>query len=73
MVSACDPLNLVGILTPGPRIAAVLGNRIVYRDGVPVAASEGGQVRTLASVNAEERTLLDRLLDERPIFPPENL
>ncbi len=41
IVSACDPLNLVGILTPGPRIAAVLGNRIVYRDGVPVAASEG--------------------------------
>ena len=73
IVSACDPLNLVGILTPGPRIAAVLGNRIVYRDGVPVAASEGGQVRILASVNAEERTLMDRLLDERPIFPPENL
>ena len=92
IVSACDPLNLVGILTPGPRIAAVPGSRIdagrrpdvsaaaavpgsriVYRDGVPVAASEGGQVRILASVNAEERTLLDRLLDERPIFPPENL
>ena len=72
-VSACDPLNLVGILTPGPRIAAVLGSRIVYRDGVPVAASEGGQVRILAPVNAEERTLLDRLLDERPTFPPENL
>jgi ATP-dependent Lhr-like helicase len=73
IVSACDPLNLVGILTPGPRIAAVLGSRIVYRDGVPVATSEGGQVRILASVNAEERTLMDRLLDERPIFPPENL
>ena len=72
-VSACDPLNLVGILTPGPRIAAVLGSRIVYRDGVPVAVSEGGQVRILAPVNAEERTLLDRLLDERPTFPPENL
>jgi ATP-dependent Lhr-like helicase len=72
-VSACDPLNLVGILTPGPRIAAVLGNRIVYRDGVPVAASENGQVRILAAVDAAERPLLDRLLDARPFFPPENL
>jgi len=35
-VSACDPLNLVGILTPGPRVPAVLGNEVLYRDGVPV-------------------------------------
>ena len=35
-LSACDPLNLVGILTPGARIAATLSNMVVYRDGVPV-------------------------------------
>ncbi len=35
-VSACDPLNLVGILTPGARVPAVLGNEVFYRDGVPV-------------------------------------
>lgn len=35
-VSACDPLNLVGILTPGPRVPAILGNEVLYRDGVPV-------------------------------------
>ena len=35
-VSACDPLNLVGVVTPGPRIPAVLGHRVTYRDGVPV-------------------------------------
>jgi ATP-dependent Lhr-like helicase len=66
-ISACDPLNLVGILTPGPRIGAVLGNRILYRDGVPVAAVEAGQVRSLAAVDPGERVLVDRLLDERPI------
>ncbi|UQA59271.1 DEAD/DEAH box helicase [Polyangium aurulentum] len=35
-LSACDPLNLTGILTPGARVAATLGNEVVYRDGVPV-------------------------------------
>jgi len=73
VVYACDPLNLIGILTPGSRIAATAGSRIVYRDGVPVAVSESGQVRILALVDAAERTLLERLLDERPFFPPENL
>ncbi|WP_437727795.1 DEAD/DEAH box helicase [Sorangium sp. So ce861] len=34
---ACDPLNLVGIVTPGPRIPASLGHVVIYRDGVPLA------------------------------------
>jgi ATP-dependent helicase Lhr and Lhr-like helicase len=37
-VSACDPLNLVGVITPGARVPAHLGNRVAYRDGVPVTA-----------------------------------
>ena len=41
-VSAADPLNLTGILMPGPRIAKSVRSRVVYRDGVPVAAHEGG-------------------------------
>ena len=35
-LSATDPLNLVGILTPGPRIPAVRTNCVRYRDGLPV-------------------------------------
>jgi hypothetical protein len=35
-ISACDPLNLVGIITPGPRIPAVPGHHVTYRDGVPI-------------------------------------
>ncbi len=65
-VSACDPLNLVGILTPGPRVPAVLGSRVIYRDGVPVAVAEGGETRILQAVEDAERPLLERLLDERP-------
>ena len=44
LLSACDPLNLVGILTPGARVPAVLGNKIVFRDGLPVCSLEHGNV-----------------------------
>ena len=43
VVSACDPLNLAGILTPGPKVAAVPGNRLAFHNGVPVAAMESGE------------------------------
>jgi ATP-dependent helicase Lhr and Lhr-like helicase len=46
-IAAADPLNLVGILTPGARVPATAANRILLRDGVPVAALEGGQIRRL--------------------------
>jgi ATP-dependent helicase Lhr and Lhr-like helicase len=35
-VSATDPLNLVGILLPGPRVPAHAGGRVVLRDGAHV-------------------------------------
>lgn len=34
-LSACDPLNLAGILTPGPRVAALPQNEVVFVDGIP--------------------------------------
>jgi ATP-dependent Lhr-like helicase len=46
-ISAADPLNLVGILTPGPRIAAITAHRILLRDGVPIAALKAGEVIAL--------------------------
>ena len=65
-VSGCDPLNLAGLVTPGTRVPAVLGNRVVYRDGVPVASVEANEVRILVKVQASEAQTLERLLDERP-------
>ena len=47
-LSACDPLNLVGVILPGPRVAAVPTNFIVFRDGLPirtVTARGGGEDR----------------------------
>ena len=46
-VGAADPLNLTGIVTPGERIAAVARSRVLYRDGVPVLALEGGEVKAV--------------------------
>jgi ATP-dependent Lhr-like helicase len=51
-ISAADPLNLTGVVTPGDRIRAVAGNRVVYRNGVPCAAMEGDMLRMLEQVDA---------------------
>jgi ATP-dependent Lhr-like helicase len=50
-LSGADPLNLVGILTPGARLAALTGNRVLYRDGVPVAVLAGGKVQFLVTID----------------------
>jgi ATP-dependent Lhr-like helicase len=50
-LSACDPLNLTGIITPGDRLRSVAANRIVYLRGVPVSAMEGDMLRVLAPVD----------------------
>ena len=40
-VNGADPLNLVGILTPGQRVPSLPSNRITYRDGVPIELTIG--------------------------------
>jgi ATP-dependent helicase Lhr and Lhr-like helicase len=51
-LSGADPLNLAGVLTPGPRLAALTGNRLLFRDGLPVASYAGGEVRYIATLGA---------------------
>ena len=64
-ISACDPLNIVGILTPGRRVTAIFGNKIVFKAGVPLLSLEGGEVRVITQ--ADEKTLAEakRLLEPR--------
>jgi ATP-dependent Lhr-like helicase len=50
-VSAADPLNLVGIITPGGRVTAHTSNRILYRNGEPVAVLESGETRFLVELS----------------------
>jgi ATP-dependent Lhr-like helicase len=66
-ISAADPLNLVGILTPGPRLPALASNRVLFEDGVPVATLAGGETKILAnSGSASEWDLRLALLGRRP-------
>jgi ATP-dependent Lhr-like helicase len=43
-IGSADPLNLTGIITPGKRIAALPGHRILYRDGKPIASKQGSEI-----------------------------
>jgi len=58
-LSAADPLNLQGILTPGPRIASLTANRILFRDGLPLAALEAGKICKFATANPSGGGLAD--------------
>ena len=61
-VSACDPLNLAGVLTPGPRVPAVIGNRTVFLNGVPVASVQSGEVQLHGEVDQAARRAVSELL-----------
>ena len=52
-VSACDPLNLAGILSPGHKVPAVVRNRLVFRDGVPIVSMENGSVVELTNASPD--------------------
>src|SRR6266566_6456533 len=54
-LSGADPLNLIGVLTPGPRLAALTDNRLVYRDGIPVATLSAGKVQFLTTLDAKSQ------------------
>ena len=59
VINATDPLNLGGIITPGVKTAAKPGNRILLRNGVPVARIHGddleiiGKGESIGSAEAE--------------------
>ena len=53
-ISAVDPLNLAGILTPGEKVPRLPGNRLLFERGVPIAVQAGGELRYLAAL--DERT-----------------
>ena len=69
VISAADPLNLAGIVTPGDRVKAVGSARIVYRDGVPLAAMEGDYIRSLIDIDASLAGPVATALAGRPVPP----
>jgi ATP-dependent helicase Lhr and Lhr-like helicase len=76
-LSGADPLNLVGTLTPGPKLAALSGNRLLYRDGIPVATLAAGEVQLLAEMDPAveweaRKALLRSALPSPSILPAPN-
>jgi ATP-dependent Lhr-like helicase len=67
-LSAADPLNLVGIITPGGRVPATRANRVLFLDGRPIAARESGMVRWLVEIDLDRQRQAERLL-RRPDGP----
>ncbi|MCP1622270.1 DEAD/DEAH box helicase [Pseudomonas nitroreducens] len=65
VVSAVDPLNLAGTLLPGRKVPAVSGNRVLYRDGVPVGAMIASEVELFAELAPEDQARARELLIRR--------
>jgi ATP-dependent helicase Lhr and Lhr-like helicase len=70
-INGADPLNLAGILTPGETIPALATNRILYRDGIPVAVQEGDHrsPRLLVETTPEDARVLTEGLVRRRSAP----
>jgi ATP-dependent Lhr-like helicase len=56
-ISGVDPLNLCGTLLPGDKVPALAGNRILFRDGLPVATIIAGKINYLSDPGAERELL----------------
>ena len=70
-LSGADPLNLVGIVTPGARLPALTGNRLLYLDGLPLATFAAGAVTFLERLEPQaewraQTALLRRYGPEEP-------
>ena len=66
-LSTADPLNLTGIITAGERVRAATRNRLVYRDGVPLAVMEGDAFRALGPIEPVIAADVARALSRRRI------
>jgi ATP-dependent Lhr-like helicase len=64
VVSAADPLNLVGVLTPHPRVPAMASHRVLYQNGLPVAWRRK-QFVEMFDPNAEPSPVIQSLLHGR--------
>jgi ATP-dependent Lhr-like helicase len=65
-VSGADPLNLAGILLPGPKVPAVYSNRLLLRDGVAVAALIGGEAHYFVQLTPEQAWQAKNILLRAP-------
>ncbi len=68
-INAADPLNLIGVITPGSRLSPASANRILYRDGVPIAVLEAKEIRFLADMSPADQWQARNALLRRHVPP----
>ena len=69
IVSAADPLNLVGIVNDQPRIPSTASNRVVYWKGRPAAALISGEFSCLTDLPATVRSAVERQIMHSGTLP----
>ena len=73
VIAAVDPLNLAGIITPGPRVPALRSNRLLLRNGKVVATRQGGEVHFLEEFTETVKTKISRILQLQMLSLRESL
>ncbi len=68
-LSAADPINLLSVLLPEVKLTRTIRNRVLYKDGLPIAVLDGGTVRFLREVPENVRWQMQQLLQRREIPP----
>lgn len=53
VISACDPLNLGGLITPGAKTPAISGNRILLENGLPVARTMAEELEEFPRISEQ--------------------
>jgi ATP-dependent helicase Lhr and Lhr-like helicase len=61
-IAASDPANVLGTLVPGPKLPRVAGARVLFRDGVPLATTSGGEVEWRIELPPADRAAAARAL-----------
>jgi ATP-dependent Lhr-like helicase len=66
VLSGTDPLNLVGTVLSGDKLPALIGTRVLYEDGVPVAALVANKPQWLAEGDTRRQQVWRNALLRRP-------
>ncbi|WP_449426459.1 Lhr family helicase [Rhodanobacter lindaniclasticus] len=66
-LSGCDPLDTVGTVLAGDKVPALAGARVLYRDGVPIAALVGGKVLPLVELSSADAQQAKHVLLRTPL------
>jgi ATP-dependent Lhr-like helicase len=65
VISATDPLNLVGIVLPGDKISALHTNRLLFKNGLPAAKQLNGEIHYFGFISPHAQWEINHLLTRK--------